>query len=225
MPHTRNDGPATGDSVVSRSADPDDLDAVELVARLLACELPEGRRAASDLLESFELARLSRASSRQIAAAGGVSSAAADRLVLAFALGRRVELDTAPLREQLSTPARIHRCLAHEVRGLTKETFFCLALDSQHRLLRKLRVSEGTLTSALVHPREVFAPALSESAAAIVVAHNHPSGDPEPSKEDLTVTRRLIDAGRLLGIPLLDHVILAGSGYVSLRSRMTFEAR
>lgn len=225
MPDTRNGGSATDDSVLPGTADADDLDPVELVARLLARDAPDGRRAASELLDSFELARLSRASTRQIGAAVGLSDAAAERLVLAFALGRRVELDSAPLREQLSTPARIHRCLAHEVRGLAKETFFCLALDSQHRLIRKLRVSEGTLTSALVHPREVFAPALCERAATIVVAHNHPSGDPEPSREDLTVTRRLIDAGRLLGVPLLDHVILAGSGYVSLRSRMTFETR
>lgn len=203
----------------------DELDARELVARLLCGDSNAARAAACDLLESFDLARLSRASSRQIAASAGMSHATAARLVAAFALGRKVEIATAPMRDPLSAPGRIQRCLAHEVRGLVKETFFCLALDSQHRLLRKVRVSEGTLTTALVHPREVFGPALCESAAAVVVAHNHPSGDPEPSKEDIAVTRRLIDAGKLLGVPLLDHVILAGSSYVSLRSRMPFESR
>ena len=103
--------------------------------------------------------------------------------------------------------------------GLEVETFHSLALDVRHELLAHEVVAVGTLTSAPVHPREVFRSALRRAAAALVVAHNHPSGDPEPSPEDVAVTRRLADAGRLLGVPLLDHVVLGEGRFVSLRER------
>jgi DNA repair protein RadC len=99
-----------------------------------------------------------------------------------------------------------------------------LLLDGKHRLKRCEAVSEGTLTTSLVHPREVFRAAVRESAAAVVVVHNHPSGDPEPSLEDLEVTRRLIDVGRLVGVPVLDHVVVGDGRFVSLRERMGFDA-
>src|SRR5690606_306825 len=97
--------------------------------------------------------------------------------------------------------------------------FVALLLDARHRLLRVERVSEGTLTSSVVHPREVFGPALREAAAAVVVAHNHPSGDPTPSAEDRDVTARLAEAGRLVGVRLLDHVVVGDPGFVSFRER------
>ena len=90
-----------------------------------------------------------------------------------------------------------------------------LLLDTRHRLIREVEVSRGSLNQSLVHPREVFAPALREAAAAILVVHNHPSGDPSPSREDHEVTRRLAKAGELLGIPLLDHVVIAAQGHTS----------
>ncbi len=94
-----------------------------------------------------------------------------------------------------------------------------LLLDSRHRLVRRVEVSRGSLNQSLVHPREVFAPALREAAAAILVVHNHPSGDPRPSREDHEVTRRLARAGEILGVPLLDHVIVADRGFVSFADR------
>jgi len=98
-----------------------------------------------------------------------------------------------------------------------REVFYVLILDSQNRLIAEEPVSVGTLTASLVHPREVFAPALVRRGAAIIVVHNHPSGNPEPSEEDRTITTRLLDAGSILGIALLDHVILGGEGrYTSL---------
>ena len=103
------------------------------------------------------------------------------------------------------------------------EVFVVLLLNGKHRIFAFAEVSRGTLTSSLVHPREVFGPALRQAAAAVIVAHNHPSGDPEPSVEDLEVTRRLRDAGKLLGVPLLDHVVLGVDGkFTSLRERITF---
>ncbi|MCA9573523.1 MAG: JAB domain-containing protein, partial [Myxococcales bacterium] len=83
-------------------------------------------------------------------------------------------------------------------------------------------VSVGTLTTSLVHPREVFGPALSDAAAALIVVHNHPSGDPSPSQEDVEITKRLIEVGRLLGVPLLDHVVVGEGRFVSLRERLDF---
>ena len=103
------------------------------------------------------------------------------------------------------------------------EVFTVLLLNGKHRVVGMAEVSRGTLTTALVHPREVFGPALRLSSAAIIVVHNHPSGDPEPSLEDVEVTRRLIAAGRVLGVPLLDHVIVGDAGrFTSLRERLEF---
>ena len=119
------------------------------------------------------------------------------------------------LREVMSEPA--------------VEEFWLLLLDGKHRVTGASMVSRGTLTTSLVHPREVFGPAVRMGAAAVIVCHNHPSGDPEPSPEDLQVTRRLVQGGRLLGIPVLDHLILGDPEnftpkrrYISLRERMSF---
>jgi DNA repair protein RadC len=102
------------------------------------------------------------------------------------------------------------------------EEFWTMLLDGKHRVMGLAQTSVGTLTSSLVHPREVFGPAIRMAAAAVIVGHNHPSGDPEPSPEDLEVTRRLVDAGKLLGIPLVDHLVCGSETYVSLRDRMGF---
>lgn len=105
----------------------------------------------------------------------------------------------------------------------TSERFLALLLNGKHRVAGFAEVSRGTLTSSLVHPREVFGPAIREVAAAVIVAHNHPSGDPEPSHEDLEVTKRLREAGVLLGVPLLDHIIVGERGsFTSLRERVQF---
>ncbi len=146
------------------------------------------------------------------------------RLAACFALGRRVEQGRAPIRARLQSPVLVHQLMAPRLRGLPVETLHVLLLDGKHRLQRLVRVSEGTLTNAMVHPREVYAPAIAERAAAIIAVHNHPSGDPEPSEDDLRVTRRLVDTGVLLGVPMLDHVIVAEGGYVSLRERLRWEA-
>lgn len=100
-----------------------------------------------------------------------------------------------------------------------QETFVALVLDAKHRLITLRQVALGSATSVEVHPREVFGPSVREAAAAVIVAHNHPSGDPEPSEEDRQLTLRLLKAGELLGIRLIDHLIVGGAGYVSLADR------
>lgn len=172
------------------------------------------------LLGERELSELSRAGPAELRRALLLGPERAERLAAAFELGRCVERSVLPDRPSLGSPSRVHAHLAPEVRGLRRETFLCLLLDGRHRLRRIARVSEGTLTSSLVHPREFFLPAVREGAAAVVAAHNHPSGDPEPSDEDVEITRRLVDAGRLLGIPLLDHVVMGDGRYVSMKARL-----
>lgn len=99
------------------------------------------------------------------------------------------------------------------------EEFHVLLLNARHEVMRRVLVSRGSLNASIVHPREVFRPAILASAASIVLVHNHPSGDPEPSEEDLSITRRLVQVGDLHGIAVLDHVVIAKSGFVSLRAR------
>ncbi len=164
-----------------------------------------------------DLLRLARSEPLELGRDLALGPAAARRLAAAFELGRRMEELRMGPRPMLGTPGAVHRLLAPRARGLDRETFWCLLLDGRHRLMRTWVVSVGTLTCSLVHPREVFGKAVALGAAAIVVAHNHPSGDPEPSAEDREVTRRLFAAGELLGIPLVDHVVLGLNGFRSLR--------
>jgi DNA repair protein RadC len=147
----------------------------------------------------------------------GVGLARAAALVAAFELGRRAA-ERPGERGTIRGPDDV---LAH-VRDLTrarKEHFVVLLLNARHELQGRETVSIGSLNASIVHPREVFLPAIVHSAASVVLVHNHPSGDPEPSEEDLSITRRLVQVGDLVGIGVLDHVIVAERGVVSFRSR------
>lgn len=163
-----------------------------------------------------------RAGARELARETGLGGACIERIRGALELARRVlDADRGP-RRFLGKAAEVHTYLAPVYAGLEREAFHVMLLDGQHRLKRCELVSLGTLTASLVHPREVFRRAVREAAAAVIVAHNHPSGDPKPSREDREVTRRLREAGELLGIPLLDHLVIAGDRYTSLREVLGF---
>jgi len=148
----------------------------------------------------------------------GLTPARADRLAAALELGRRSMAQPAE-RLRFDSPGGTGRYLLPRYSARPVEVFGVLALDCRHRLIREEVVSVGCLTASLVHPREVFALAVSSRAAALVLFHNHPSGDPEPSAEDLALTRRLVAAGSLMGIEVLDHLILGAGRYVSLKER------
>jgi DNA repair protein RadC len=122
------------------------------------------------------------------------------------------------LRE-IRGPDDVVAVVGPKLRKEHREHFLVLLLNVRHEVMAKETVSVGSLNASIVHPREVFKAAVLASAAAIVLVHNHPSGDPEPSEEDLSITKRLVEAGDLLGIGVLDHVIVASRGVVSLRSR------
>jgi DNA repair protein RadC len=160
---------------------------------------------------------LARVARRDLCVQPGVGPAKSAALLAALELARR--LAARPLRsgDAIRGPEDVHRHFFSRVRDAAHERFFALLLDGRHRVLCDLVVSQGTLTASLVHPREVFRAAVREAAAALVLVHNHPSGDPSPSREDREVTDRLARVGELLGIRVIDHVVVAERGFYSFR--------
>ena len=155
----------------------------------------------------------------ELRGAHGLGLAKSARVLAALELGARLASDVPALAPSFRTPEETARYLLPRYGARPVETFGLLALDVRHRLKREAVVSVGCLTSSLVHPREVFQGAIASRAAALVLFHNHPSGDPEPSAEDLSLTRRLASAGTLMGIEVLDHVVLGAGRFVSLKAR------
>jgi DNA repair protein RadC len=160
------------------------------------------------------LRRLAGRPSAELAGIAGVGRIKAARVAAALELGRRVGTESER-PERVRGPADVQRFYGTRLRDLAVEEFHVLALGSQSQILGDLLITRGILNSSLVHPREVFRAAIAEAAAGIIVVHNHPSGDPTPSADDRAVTRQLVDAGRLLDLPVYDHVIVAGDRYVS----------
>jgi len=146
----------------------------------------------------------------------GVGAARAAQIVAAVELGRRTLIRTALERPQYLTPQQLACYLLPQYGAASVEQFGIVMLDTKHRLIRVKVVAVGSLDSAVVYPREVFRAATTASAAAIVLFHNHPSGDPRPSKDDLLLTYRMLRAGDIMGIDVIDHLILADQRYYSL---------
>lgn len=145
----------------------------------------------------------------------GIHLAQASKLLAGLELARRhLVRDVRPLKTEADVLARLDG-----IRTKQQEYFVCLSLDGAHRLIAQRIVTMGTLDTVLAHPREVFADPLVDRAACIIVAHNHPSGDVEPSQKDIALTQQLAAAGHLLGIPLYDHLIVTKTEHVSLRTR------
>jgi DNA repair protein RadC len=197
------------------------------VRELLAILLGSGARGrsaivlAGDLLESFggSLRRLGSAEPAVLESVRGVGPARAAAVAAAFERGRRAAAAPPRREPRIRGPADIHRRLGPRLRDRRQEEFWAVYLDTQNRVLAERRLTVGLLDSSLVHPREVFVHAVSEAASSLLLAHNHPSGDPEPSADDIAVTRQLVESGRLLGIPVRDHVVLGDGRYVSLMER------
>ncbi len=193
-------------------------------AELLALLLRTGGRGADALAVASELlavhgglSALARAGGSDLASTAGIGPAKSATLRASLELGRRLAARRLEAGRPIRGPADVFRHFHPHLRHAAQERFLVVLLDGRHRVLRQELVSQGTLTASLVHPREVFRPALRESAAALVLVHNHPSGDPTPSREDREITERLMQAGEILGIPVLDHVVVAERGYCSLR--------
>ena len=195
----------------------------ELVAVLLGSG-SSGRSAlelAAELLETFggSLRRLGRAEPAELRRVAGVGPARAAAVAAALELGRRAAAEKGRAERRIRSPRDVHRRLGPALRDRRQEEFWGLYLDTQNRVVDERRLTVGLLNTSLVHPREVFAPALAASAASLILVHNHPSGDPEPSPEDVEVTRQMAAAGEILGVPVRDHVVLGDGRWVSLMER------
>ena len=202
----------------------DALGATALTARELLALLvgsgSEGRSAldvAEDLLRQADgsLRRLASRPAAELLRVRGVGVAVAGRVCAALELGRRLAREGPLEQARIRAPADIYERCAPGMRDLLYEEFRVLLVNTQHAVMREQVITRGTLDASIVHAREVFRAAIVECAAAVILVHNHPSGDPTPSPEDREVTRQLAEAGRILNIPILDHVVIGDARYVS----------
>jgi DNA repair protein RadC len=192
-------------------------------AELLAIQLGTGVTGQSavdvarEMLARYgSLSGLSGLGVTELAGLRGVGLVKAVRLAAAFEITRRLRSRNGSVRTVLSSPEQVFARYGPLMEDLKKEVFRMALLDAQNGLLRDVVVSEGTLSASLVHPREVFKPAILESAASIILLHNHPSGDPTPSREDLRLTRQLVECSKLLDLRIHDHVVIGRERFVSL---------
>ena len=154
---------------------------------------------------------------KELAKTKGLGRAKASIIIAALELGRRIASAEPLLRDSITSPEDGVALLMPRLRYEAKEHFLVVLLNSKNKVLEIKQISEGSLNSSVVHPREVFAPAVLHHAAAILTAHNHPSGDPTPSKEDKALTNTLVQAGKYMGIPVLDHIIIGDARYFSFK--------
>lgn len=193
------------------------LSDLELLALVVGHDrpAPQALESARQLLDCLgETRKLEQASYQDLRHAG-LSHKRALALLASLQLFRRIRQTALFPGQPFRSSVEIFRHFQPQTESLKKECFWSVLLDGKNRMIRLVRISEGSLTSSLVHPREVFRPAIQEAAAGIVFVHNHPSGDPAPSPEDLQITRRLIETAKIVGIRVLDHVIIGVYRYFS----------
>ncbi|MEK3788896.1 RadC family protein [Paenibacillus sp. FSL K6-1230] len=171
------------------------------------------------LMQAGNLRQLVDLSLEEMMEIKGIGTAKALQLKAGIELGRRLALSRHTLSPAIRSPRDVSDLLSEQLRYLQKEHFVCLFLNTKNVVIAQETLSIGSLNAAVVHPREVFRAAIKCSSASIICAHNHPSGDPTPSKEDVQLTQRLIEAGSIVGIDVLDHVVIGDGQYVSLKER------
>jgi len=174
---------------------------------------------AQRLLERFgNLRKITEASLEEMSQVRGIGLAKAAQIKAACELAKRIDSHMeASQKPVIKTPENVVELVKGDLKGQKKEHFLVIMLDTRSRLIKVAELSVGNLDSSIVHPREVFREAISASAASVIFAHNHPSGDTTPSEDDIKLTRRLGQAGELMGIDVLDHVIIGGEDYLSLK--------
>jgi DNA repair protein RadC len=199
------------------------LSSVELLALVIGRGVP-GKSAltiAHDLLKRFRSVQgVSSATVEELSAVPGIGMAKAAQLKAAFELGKRQDLDPEKrVGFEINNPGAVAKAVRASIADKAKEHFKLLVLNTRNEVIVIVPVSVGTANASLVHPREVFKAAISHGASSVVLAHNHPSGNPEPSDDDIALTRRLVEAGRLLGIEVLDHIIVVQRGFISFKEK------
>src|SRR5713101_7811648 len=196
------------------------LSKAELLAIILRTGDASTKQSALDhgreLVTRFDSFRkLDGASVQDLCTIKGIGPAKAAQIKATLEIAKRFAQEEIKQGEQFRSSADVFHHYHEHLGSLKKEEFHVLLLDAKNRKIKDVRISEGSLTSSLVHPREVFSPVIRESAAAVILIHNHPSGDPSPSQEDLPITRRLREVGEVMGVRVLDHVIVGKGKYIS----------
>jgi DNA repair protein RadC len=198
------------------------LSAQELLSLVIGRGIPKKSvvSIAQELLIKFgNIKAISQATIEELSQIKGIGFAKAAQIKACFELGKRQDLEPELKDFDIKDPQSIVKAIQLSIKDKAKEHFKLILLNTRNKIIGISTISIGTLNSNLVHPREVFKEAISHTAASVVFAHNHPSGDPEPSEDDLTITKRLTEAGKILGIEVLDHIIIAKNGFFSFREK------
>lgn len=201
---------------------PGSLSNQELIAILLRTGTKDESvlQLSNRLLNHFEGLRLLKdATLNEITQIKGIGVAKAIQILAAVEIGRRISNLNYNERYVIRSPEDAANYCMNDMRFLAQEHFVCLYLNTKNQVIHKQTIFIGSLNASIVHPREVFKEALRRSAASLICLHNHPSGDPTPSREDIEVTKRLTESGKIIGIELLDHVIIGENKYVSLKEK------
>ena len=174
---------------------------------------------AQKLLSQFgSLQKLAEASIEELSSIKGIGPAKAAQIKAVFEIGRRISTQAPSYKsKELTDPKKVYQLIKSKLKDYTREHFYIIALNSRNHSIAEISV--GSLNASIVHPREVFSEAIKSKAASVIFAHNHPSGDPEPSEDDLIITKRLIEAGKILGIEVIDHIIVAKDGFLSMKEK------
>jgi DNA repair protein RadC len=201
------------------------LSEAELLAIILRTGDFSSRQSALDLGRALivrfgSFRGMVQASIAEICEVPGIGPAKAASLKAAFHLATKLSQESLKIgSDRYTDPSQVFEYFRYRYREHRKEYFLALLLDGKNRILREVQISEGSLNQSIVHPREVFTQAVRESAAAVILVHNHPTGDPTPSREDLAITRRLREAGEIMGIKVLDHIIIGDEQFTSFVSQ------
>jgi len=174
---------------------------------------------AQKLLSQFgSLQKLAEAGIEELSSIKGIGLAKATQIKAAFEIGRRLSTQTPAYKsKELTDPEKVYQLIKSKIKDYHKEHFYIIALNSRNHSIAE--VSIGSLNASIVHPREVFAEAIKNKAASVIIAHNHPSGDPEPSDDDLVLTRKLVESGKILGVEVIDHIIIAKNDFFSFKNK------
>jgi DNA repair protein RadC len=198
---------------------PEALSAQELLALVIGRGIPKKSvmNIAQELLARFgNIKAISQATIEELSQIKGIGLAKAAQIKACFELGRREELEPELKNFDIKNPEAVVKAIRASIKDKAKEHFKLILLNPRNKIIGISTISMGTLNASLVHPREVFKDAITHSAASVVLAHNHPSGDPEPSEDDLKITKKLVDSGKILGIEVIDHIIIAKNRFKSL---------
>jgi DNA repair protein RadC len=198
---------------------PDALSNAELLAIILRTGSKKENvvNMCSRILSEYNIKQLSQANVVKLTQMHGIGMAKATQIAAVFELARKLEGFTDEPKRKIKSPADVYSLLYPKMREQKREKLVALLLDTKNQIIREETISIGSLNANIVHPREVFKAALMESSASVILSHNHPSGDPTPSREDIAVTEKLVEGGKMLGIEVLDHVIIGDGRYVSLK--------